>query len=339
MAYVEKIIGQDEKLVGVARLHWIYLVQGIFVFCCFAGLAWLVDTVVLQALSYLSLQYETLATTLYKISGYAVWAIVAIGVFYMAAEFTRVLVTEIALTTRRVLYKTGWIFVNVRHIDLEEIRGESLDLGVFGRFLGYGYLILDARFIGDERLPAIAKAEAFIKALHHHRANTQDALSVVVGKGNPAPVAISAPDPDNDRNIQVTEGADVQKHREKHKAAHYTPEAPEDMSPQHAAAVEGSEPRVQTQPAPKPQAAAPQPGVQQPPTVQIVTVDPQAVAQAIQQVMPQVAEQVAKEMVEQGVLPASPKAEPAAEEDLIEAFDDAKEKEGKRPYKDTRSAA
>src|SRR5688572_16333837 len=47
MSYVHKLINDDEKLVGIARLHWIYVVQGLVWFFTLAGsgflLSWLMN--------------------------------------------------------------------------------------------------------------------------------------------------------------------------------------------------------------------------------------------------------------------------------------------------------
>jgi hypothetical protein len=132
---------------------------------------------------------------LMKIGDNALMVMMAIGGFILLFNVLKVIATEVGLTNRRIIYKSGLIFVKVRETDLEEIRGESLDLGNFGRMLNYGAINLDCRFIGDVKLPYIGRAETFLKALHAQRAKTQDVLSIAVGKSNPTGVEIVSANP------------------------------------------------------------------------------------------------------------------------------------------------
>lgn len=195
MAYIRKIIGQDEQLIGIARLHWIYVLKGIAWFVVLAGAGWLLNTLIQRAALSVAGATDSVAlpAAFITISNGAMYFLMFGGALIFFFFTLKVLVTEIGLTSRRVMHKEGLIFIKVKQIDLEEIRGENLDLGYFGRMLGYGYLLLDCRFIGDVRLPAIEKPERFLKALHERRSKTQDSLSVVLGKGNPAPIEIAVP--------------------------------------------------------------------------------------------------------------------------------------------------
>lgn len=204
MAYVSRLIGKEEKLIGIGRLHYIYVIRGAMwlLFMTLCGVAF--SYVTGMGLGAMSAYFDTMTTERsYTLTGimlnlqhYVLLFCVAVGALFFLMYLVKYMVTEVALTSRRVIHKEGFIFVKVSNIDLEEVRGENLDTGWFGRMMNYGYLLLDCRFLGDVRLPALNKAEAFLKALHYHRSHTQDAVSVVVGKGNPAPVEIRASQPD-----------------------------------------------------------------------------------------------------------------------------------------------
>lgn len=353
MAYVRKIIAQDERLIGIARLHWIYALRGILWFAIFAGAGWLFDLMINKAMLALggatdSYLVPAVMTTL---SSGVLLFMMAGGAMIFFLFVLKILVTEIALSDRRVIHKEGLLFVKVKHIDLEEIRGENLDLGYFGRILGYGYLMLDCRFIGDVRLPAMENPERFLRALHDARAQTQDALSLVVGKtASPAPVSL----------IQATEDGQQ-------------PEVPQPSPPQPAPEIQpgqpGPAPEIappQTpppapemppmpvphnpppapQPPPQPEqppAQPPQPVPAPPPTQpplqppsgaapqQAVEIDPKIVAQVVQQVMPQMAEQVVRQIAQQGLLEKeTSEDEKDVDLHLIASFDDARfDKDGK----------
>lgn len=186
MAYVHRLINDDEKLIGIARLHWIYILQGLlwFLGLAAAGLAlsWLMNRGMAALTGMGGDAY--VPTAILGLSGGIMLFMLAAGAMIFLFYVVKVLATQIALTDRRIIQKKGLIFVNVHQIDLEEIRGENMDLGVFGRIFGYAYIMLDCRFIGDVRLDAIERPERFIRALHDRRAHTQDAINLVVGKSS-----------------------------------------------------------------------------------------------------------------------------------------------------------
>lgn len=186
MSYVHKLINDDEKLIGIARLHWIYVAQGLLWFFALAGsgylLSWLMNRGLQATMNLTNNPY--IPAPFMTLSNGVMLFMLAAGAIIFLFYVVKVLSTQVALTDRRVIHKYGLLFVNVHQIDLEEIRGENIDLGYFGRILGYGEIMLDCRFVGDIRLPAIENPEVFIRALHDRRAHTQDALNLVMGKSN-----------------------------------------------------------------------------------------------------------------------------------------------------------
>lgn len=186
MAYVHKLIEKDEELIGIANLHWIYILKGMGWFFAMAFAGWAFNALMTRGMSALASfsGSSSLPVGLFTMGNMVSLFFLTIGFLIFSFYVIKVISTHIALTNRRVIHKWGMIMVKVEQIDLEEVRGENLDLGWFGRFLGYAYIDLDCRFIGDVKLDAIENPERFIRALHHQRANTQDALNVMLGKGN-----------------------------------------------------------------------------------------------------------------------------------------------------------
>jgi|GEM_PF-1128213 len=163
MAFVERLIGPDENLVGVARLHWIYIVKAIL---WFAGIT--IAGGILQTL--IAMYLPIIINAGNFLFGLSILA----GVFMFALYIGKMLFTELGLTTERLIYKRGLLFVDVREVDLEEIKSESIDNGLLGRVLNYGYLDLDARFIEDLDLPAINDPYRFVKAMNAVRSQIKD---------------------------------------------------------------------------------------------------------------------------------------------------------------------
>lgn len=169
MSFIAKhIANPDERMIYVARLHWICLIEGLMWF----GAFWAIGLFMSDWLSGLQPMTSTLGVL--SIAGFII-APQIIWLFYMMLTggtvifltyIVKLLSTEIALTSARIIYKTGLIFTEVEEIDLTEIRAEKVHHGLLGRFLNYGWVHLDSRFVGDITLPRIRKPYKFLKALH-----------------------------------------------------------------------------------------------------------------------------------------------------------------------------
>jgi hypothetical protein len=176
LSFIKRIIGPDERLIGLSGAHWVYGLK---------GLLWLVCMLILG----LTLKYFLYSSTDFLrvpafaiFGGYAFWTCVAMGALMFFFYFLVMISTEIALTTKRVIYKRGLIAVDVREVDLEEVKAAGVNNGWFGRFLNYGYLLLDARFVTNLQLPAISDPYRFVKALNDVRAHIKaDSMRVVLG--------------------------------------------------------------------------------------------------------------------------------------------------------------
>ena len=186
MAYVHKLLTKDEEMVGIARLHWIYVIKGITWFIGITAAAWIVHTFFLRGLGMIERSVDTnsLSTALSPLLNFIILIPMAVGFCIFAFNVIKVLSTEIGMTNRRIIKKTGWLFVKTNNIDIEEIRGENTDTGIFGRFLNYAYIDLDCRFIGDVRIDAIERPNLFMRHLHKQRAEAQDTIRMVTGKSS-----------------------------------------------------------------------------------------------------------------------------------------------------------
>jgi hypothetical protein len=179
MAFIERMIGPDERLIGIARLHWIYGVK---------GLAWLggmimLGTAIDRAILYLlgaSAGNPALGGIL-TLGNAGFWICLSIGACLFLFYFIMMLATEIGLTTKRLIYKKGLIMVKTEGIDLEEVKGAYVDGETLGRFFNYGTIHFDARFIADIELPAVADPYRFVKAMNDQRSHIkQDGMHLVL---------------------------------------------------------------------------------------------------------------------------------------------------------------
>jgi hypothetical protein len=179
MAFISKILSENEKLIGIARVHWIHVAKGAA--CLLApALAWSILVQLLAKYVYYNIP-APLADALHLILYYAFCGFELVGIMLFVLAALHFLTTEMALTSKRVIYKTGWLFVKVKEVDLEEIKAADIDTGWFGRFLNYGYLILDSRFVGTVNLASISHPYGFLRLLNTVRGQLkQDTVNVVL---------------------------------------------------------------------------------------------------------------------------------------------------------------
>lgn len=176
--FITNYIGPGERIIYSTRLHWIYAVQGV---------AWLaVMTFIGAQLDYYLNKYFGAGVEdrgyesffpFFPVHFPLIFGMFAGGgILIFLVQIVKILATEIALTSQRMIYKTGLMFVNVEQIDLTEVRAEQVHHGLLGRFLGYGSLHLDSRFVGDVYLPAIRKPYNLLKAIYAVRQRQKDPL-------------------------------------------------------------------------------------------------------------------------------------------------------------------
>lgn len=209
MSFVRKVVGPDEKLIGISSIHWVYGFQGLMWLLGFLALGVLIQ----RGIGHLFAGFadNPAIVGINIVSDYALWTCTALGAIVFLVYFITMISAEIGLTTKRVIYKRGLLFVDVRQIDIEEIKSADVNNGLFGRFLNYGYVALDARFVANINLPAMADPYRFTKALNEMRSQQQrgDTMKIILEGGTdnvrvegggkavplkPAPVAHSLTD-------------------------------------------------------------------------------------------------------------------------------------------------
>lgn len=125
MTYVEKVLGENEKIIFCARFHWL----------------------------------ETLKAWFFLL----ILGVFIIGIFLFAYVLIRIHTTEIAVTDRRFIMKTGWITRSTQEMGLETIEEVKLEQGVLGRLFGFGQLYVSGT--GDSVIvtPAIMAQPARLR--------------------------------------------------------------------------------------------------------------------------------------------------------------------------------
>ena len=133
--YIEKSLGEGERVVAKAHFHWLYGLK-----------AWL-------ALIFLG------------------WILVGIWIF--VSLMVRQGTTEIAITSHRFVEKSGLFTLRTNEISLHNIEGVKLEQSFLGRIFGYGHLRIEGTGVDAVVIPDIADPIAFRAAIETAKESTK----------------------------------------------------------------------------------------------------------------------------------------------------------------------
>jgi uncharacterized membrane protein YdbT with pleckstrin-like domain len=119
--YVYKVLQPGEQVRYIASLNWILYAPG--------AALWLVAAALYLVTSNGFVQFIALL-------------LFAIGLFLLARAWFYWWTTEIAVTDRRVIYKTGFIRRKTTEMNMEKVESVDVDQTVLGRILDYGDVIV-----------------------------------------------------------------------------------------------------------------------------------------------------------------------------------------------------
>ncbi len=123
MAYLAQVLRPDERVLFQGRLHWVVYGQGLGLVAASAALL-----VAAAALGRADAQLMAFAAVLL--------AVLALCSLLGAA--VRRATTEIAVTDRRVIYKTGWLRRRTMEMNVSKIETVDVLQGLAARALGFG---------------------------------------------------------------------------------------------------------------------------------------------------------------------------------------------------------
>jgi len=165
MGYVDRALVEGETVVARAHYHWLNWV--------WPGLAVAIP-VLLQIASWVWVEAPTRAWLSYLTIG-----LILAGLVFFLWEYIRIKSTEIAVTDRRFIRKTGWIGRDTAEIELRNIEEVNLKQTITGRIFGYGTLTVRGTGAGMVVSPGIDDPKIFQKAIQ----TAQSHLRALVGQG------------------------------------------------------------------------------------------------------------------------------------------------------------
>ncbi len=150
-SYVDKALVEGETVIARAHYHWLNWVVPVLA---------LAVPILLQIISWIYIGSETRAWLNYITVG-----LIIAGGAYCLWHVIRIRATEIAVTDRRFIRKTGWISRQTAEIELRSIEEVGLKITVMGRILGYGTLTIRGTGAGVVESPGLDDPKVFQKAI------------------------------------------------------------------------------------------------------------------------------------------------------------------------------
>lgn len=167
--YIDKSLVEGEHVIARAYYHWVEWIWPV--------LAIVIPVALLIAeWTYVTPQHR-------EWLDYITYSLLGAGVLYFLWELIRIRETELAVTDRRFIRKTGWISRDTNEIELRSIEEVNLKQTILGRLLGYGTIIIRGTGAGVVPSPGIARPREFQKAIQSGQAKMRAAMG-------PAPIQI-----------------------------------------------------------------------------------------------------------------------------------------------------
>ncbi len=135
MSYVEHVIQPGETLVYRAPLHWIVYVPGLVLGVI--GIAIFGYAMSVQAADAGGWR-DILRVTILAVG----IVVLLVAVISLIVAFIRRHTTEIAITSRRAIYKTGVVRRITSEISVDKIETVLVDQSILGRLLNFGTIVI-----------------------------------------------------------------------------------------------------------------------------------------------------------------------------------------------------
>ena len=138
ISYIEKIIRPNETILARGKLHWIIF---------WPAISWFIAAV-LALLIFGTVEPGT---------GWTAFAIIMlVAIVLWAKALLQREITEIVITDRRVIYKTGLVERHTAEMNTDKVESVEVDQSITGRLLDYGSIHVRGTGVGLEHLHYVA---------------------------------------------------------------------------------------------------------------------------------------------------------------------------------------
>ena len=159
MAYVDKILLPDERIIYAATLHWVIYLQGLVV-TLFGG--------ILGSMSHplMALLFgEKIGAQFARSISVVSMVIVLVGALLVLVANLRQTSTEIVITNKRLIAKYGIVARATFEILANRITGANFDQSVAGRVFGFGTILVHGAGGEISPIDMVSNPQLFYRAL------------------------------------------------------------------------------------------------------------------------------------------------------------------------------
>lgn len=149
--YLAKVLRPGEKILAERKLHWIIYFP-VIAWLALGIIAWFSTGTILAV--YFGIVAPAAGAWTFALFG-------CIALLKAPAIWLKRRATEIAVTDRRVIYKTGLIRRHTTEMNMDKVESVLVDQSVIGRFLNYGTIHIRGTGIGIENLHYISSPISF----------------------------------------------------------------------------------------------------------------------------------------------------------------------------------
>ena len=139
MSYVQRVLQPGEQVRHVSSIHWIVYWPGVAVALLAVVAYWFSETRFL--------------TGMWR---YTAYALALVAAFLLIQQWCQWWITEIAVTNRRVIYKTGFVRRQTNEMNMDKVESVKINQTILGRILDYGDVTILGTGEGFETLRTIA---------------------------------------------------------------------------------------------------------------------------------------------------------------------------------------
>ncbi|MDE2474403.1 MAG: PH domain-containing protein [Alphaproteobacteria bacterium] len=150
-SYLERSLGDGERIVAEAHFHWLYTFKAL--------LALIIPFIVLIIILLFGRAFA---------GGWPIilgMILMLAGIVIFLRRMLRRWTTEIAVTSHRFVEKSGLVSLRTNEIALTNIEGVRVYQGIWGRIWGYGSLRIEGTGIDKVDIPPIADPVGFRRAI------------------------------------------------------------------------------------------------------------------------------------------------------------------------------
>jgi uncharacterized membrane protein YdbT with pleckstrin-like domain len=141
MPYVNDVLQPGETVRQVTTVSWVGYLRGLVI--------WVVAAFIL------AVSPDQSSPLLQLVGRIAALAVFAIGAYLLVRAWWNRMTIEVAVTDRRVIYKTGFINRHTTEMHMDKIESVDVDQGIFGRLLNFGDITINGTGEGKEHIREI----------------------------------------------------------------------------------------------------------------------------------------------------------------------------------------